>query len=1086
MHFSNIRFVDFERKVTKLRMKEKIIMLKKLKKRTVVQFAALLLLAAFAIAVGACPTEEVPVGLNKTPLQTKITEAKSARTGVVVNTSNALVASGTKWVTQAVQDTFDTAITVAETALSAATQTELDTAVTVLSAAITAYTNAQGTGTRTGGWTSAQLSTLIAEAIAAKDGVETDTHAGNVHIGKSWVTSEIMTALDNAITAAQSAVTANTGIDDAYSALSAALTAFTPTPGTKPIVTILRELIDEAKAAKDGVDVDTAAGNVAQGAKWVTSEEMTAFDDAISAAETALNATTQPEVDDAVIDLTAALEDFNDAKRDGTKTEGFQKSELEALILKAKADKEGVLTDTDADNVAGGVHWVTSAEMTALDTAITTAESAVSSNSGIDSAYTGLSGAITSFLAARKTGTTVTLTALNTLITQARTAKTGVLIDTAAGNVAQGTNWVLQSVMTTFDTAITTAEGALSATTQAEVTTAVTNLTSAISTFNGSLQIGTKISYDELNGLITAAKAARTGVEINTSAANVDLGTKWVTQAVMTAFDTAITTAEAAQSAVTQVAVNTAVTNLTTAITTFTNAQQQGTKTAPVGPVATNYGTTLTWGTEFTPTALGLTPGDDTTKLMLNWYSTQNSTGKLAQVRFIEGTKNAGYALIEATGAVANAVSSSTTTTHKVTVTGLKPDTSYQYSVRQSSTGENWSPMYDFKTPPATGTWTFAVISDPQLTQLNVDTDSRYPATNTTTRAGWAETMTKVVAANVSFIVSAGDQVDASSGNETEYNNFFAPPGLRSLPLAPTAGNHDRHNHFMDHYNLPNEQFSGSARTTNTMGTYFYLYNNILFVALNDSEGSQSSIPSGIAAYITRFENAINAAKTAHAGEYDWLIVQHHKSTASVADHCADQDIEAYVKAGFEKKMSELGVDFVLAGHDHVYARSYPLQGMDNGLVSLPDKTQSGQDSSNASINHVPGKPVYLTFTTGSGLKYYAVSADPYFKYNNTLYQKSSSTYPYLGANASGTATEAGSTKYMAGALPVSNAAFVQPYIPSYSIVTVSNSPTGARTITFKTYPITTKSGQNSGAQQAYSFNENTPYDTIMVTKPAR
>jgi hypothetical protein len=336
--------------------------------------------------------------------------------------------------------------------------------------------------------------------------------------------------------------------------------------------------------------------------------------------------------------------------------------------------------------------------------------------------------------------------------------------------------------------------------------------------------------------------------------------------------------------------------------------------------------------------------------------------------------------------------------------------------------------------------------------------------------------MGKIVAADVSFIVSCGDQVDTSS-SETQYTNLFAPAGLRSLPFAPVVGNHDTNTIFFSHYNIPNNTDTSTSNGAN----YYYLYNNILFVGLNTSS-SPASRTAGQTA-VTRYVSTINAAKAAHAGKYDWLIVHHHKSTASVADHCADADLQYYVEGGFEYQMSLLGVDFVLAGHDHVYARSYPLEGKQNGLVSLPDKAQA-QSGPNASINSVPGKPVYLTFTTGSGLKYYAVSTDPYFKYNRTLYKKDNSAYPYLGANTTtGAVSSSGSTNYMDGNLPVSNAAFVQPYIPSYTVVTVSDVAGGRKSITFATYPIGTRSGTNTGAQQAYSFNENTPYDTITVTK---
>jgi len=498
-------------------------------------------------------------------------------------------------------------------------------------------------------------------------------------------------------------------------------------------------------------------------------------------------------------------------------------------------------------------------------------------------------------------------------------------------------------------------------------------------------------------------------------------------------------------------------------------------------PTETNYGETLSWGTEFTPATLGLNPGNDTTEIRLNWYSAGAPAGKFAKVRFIKGTKAEGTELKEVDGTVAAA--SSGFVQHKAVVTGLEPGASYQYSV--STDGTNWSPMYNFKIPAKTGAFKFAVIADPQLTMGNVDVNSRYN-NSMTTASGWLQTMEKIVAAGVSFIASGGDQVDAGGGNENEYTNLFAPTGLRSLPLAPVRGNHDAHAHFDYHFNIPNEQIFDEGRTITNGGNYFYLYNNILFVVLNTAPYPNNTVAAG--PYLQYFGQTLQAAVAANSGKYDWLIVQHHKSTASVGDHVADNDIQYYVEAGFETLMSYYNVDFVLAGHDHVYARSYPLKGMHEGRVSVPMKT--GFDPASGSTWVSPMDPIYLTFTTGSGLKYYAVSSDKTYEYNNTLYVKNNASYPYLGETEDDgvTSTFKGSIDYMTNLkLPVSNAAYVQPYIPSYCIVEVNG-----RSITFKTYPIFSSSLDNKGTStairsyvegQPHNFDLNTPYDVITVTK---
>jgi len=352
---------------------------------------------------------------------------------------------------------------------------------------------------------------------------------------------------------------------------------------------------------------------------------------------------------------------------------------------------------------------------------------------------------------------------------------------------------------------------------------------------------------------------------------------------------------------------------------------------------------------------LGLTPGSDITELNLNWYSDGSENNKKTSVRLFD---SAGKFISITYGKTGTA--SAGKLYHRVTLKNLKAGAKYKYSV--SSDSVNCSDMYNYSTPAA-GAFRFAVVADPQLTTGSQDSESIYA--DKSTAEGWAQTVSKIAAANASLIVSAGDQVDKIAyGDENEYANLFAPAALRSIPFAPTVGNHDRHCPFIYHFNLPNEQDAPAKCTGNGQatvekaGNYFYLYNNVLFIALNTSAypGSKKNA----ASYITVFENTIKAAKTANAGKYDWLVVHHHKSTASVAIHVADSDIQYYVEAGFEKLMTTHGVDLVLAGHDHIYVRSHLMK----------------QDSiDDFSVRSVDGKgTIYLTLTTAGGLKYYSPS----------------------------------------------------------------------------------------------------------------
>jgi len=361
-------------------------------------------------------------------------------------------------------------------------------------------------------------------------------------------------------------------------------------------------------------------------------------------------------------------------------------------------------------------------------------------------------------------------------------------------------------------------------------------------------------------------------------------------------------------------------------------------------------------GIEFVPEMLGLTPGATTAEVNFAWYSGTGS-GEKSFVRVFE--KNA---LVSTEKGISGGASEGKYF-HKATAKNLKPNTEYTYSVSNDSS--NWSVEYKYKTP-RTETFRFAVIGDPQLTTGEQDGSSKWFSSDKSVVEGWKTTVEKINAANVNFILSTGDQVDAGS-NEKEYENLFAPPALKSIPLAPTLGNHDSWGPlFKYHFNLPNEQnFSAE-----NYGNYFYLYNNILFVALNTSAGVESVDEAK--PYIDSFDTTLAAAKAMYKGKYKWLIVQHHKSTRSVADHSADKDIQHYMDAGFEQLMEKHNVKFVLAGHDHVYAR-----------------------------NHLGGI-YYVTFTTASGLKYYELHNNAEGQQANIYAQNKIPGYAIFEVNENG------------------------------------------------------------------------------------
>ena len=224
-------------------------------------------------------------------------------------------------------------------------------------------------------------------------------------------------------------------------------------------------------------------------------------------------------------------------------------------------------------------------------------------------------------------------------------------------------------------------------------------------------------------------------------------------------------------------------------------------------------------------------------------------------------------------------------------------------------------------------------------------------------------------------------------------------------------------------------------REMETKGNYYYLYDNVLFVTLNtgaypggndeENEGNVS-VPSAskdnseAEAIVDNFRTVLASATTEYHGQYQWLVVTHHKSTQTVAKHAADSDIENYVDAGFEKVMDDFDVDFVLGGHDHVYSRSYVLK-------------DGKRNAERLSSYHNPDGTIYLTGNCSSDMQYYT-PFEKVDKSNNT-------DFPVL-ANG-----ETGSAAYLKGQtaqnpadyLPYGNQEWNQDYSPSYAIFDVSD-----------------------------------------------
>ncbi|MCT1413958.1 purple acid phosphatase family protein [Corynebacterium sanguinis] len=280
-------------------------------------------------------------------------------------------------------------------------------------------------------------------------------------------------------------------------------------------------------------------------------------------------------------------------------------------------------------------------------------------------------------------------------------------------------------------------------------------------------------------------------------------------------------------------------------------------------------------------------------------------------------------------------------------VSDLTPGETYSYQIGSDAGG--FSAPESFTIDDGDDSWKFVAVSDAQIgVNLKVSEQG----------ATWRTTAGNAAAANpdASLFVSLGDQVEGWGdliGRYGQYNEFFSAPQLRTYRFAAIEGNHETYpsgastRHFKEHWNLPNEQ----GETSN----YFFEQNNALFIALNSNRKDDA----GLAEQAQFVRDTV----AAHGGDKDWVIVLNHFAFHSHGGRYTDDDI-VRMRNVLSPVFSEVGVDVVLNGHDHMYNRSYLMNGLEPVVPGAP--AEPGDV-----LHQGPGEVLYLTLSTAGGGKFY-------------------------------------------------------------------------------------------------------------------
>jgi predicted phosphodiesterase len=236
---------------------------------------------------------------------------------------------------------------------------------------------------------------------------------------------------------------------------------------------------------------------------------------------------------------------------------------------------------------------------------------------------------------------------------------------------------------------------------------------------------------------------------------------------------------------------------------------------------------------------------------------------------------------------------------HSVTFAGLQPDTLYAYRVGD---GTRWSEWFHFRTASSTRdkAFSFLYLGDAQNDILSLF--------SRVIREGFRH------APDMRFIIHAGDLVN-DGNSDWQWGEWFHAGGFihAMVPSIPVAGNHEYRAataeeaaknasslslYWKPQFTLPQNGVKGLEESN-----YWMDYENTRIIVLNSNRDRESQT--------AWMREALRDNPRA------WTVATFHHPVFSAA---TERD-NAALREAWKPVLEEFGVDLVLQGHDHTYAR---------------------------------------------------------------------------------------------------------------------------------------------------------------------
>ncbi len=296
--------------------------------------------------------------------------------------------------------------------------------------------------------------------------------------------------------------------------------------------------------------------------------------------------------------------------------------------------------------------------------------------------------------------------------------------------------------------------------------------------------------------------------------------------------------------------------------------------------------------------------GDPKTSMVAQWRTPDEDKSKVTVVRYAKGANLSADALTETGVGVTfgyKATGSQIYQIHQGHMCGLEPGTDYSYQV---GGGGTFSPVYTFHTAPD-----IIAHPDTEVVLGNLgDSRDGYDV--------WSSLVEEVTKRSPDLILFTGDAVTVGL-TQFEWEEFFgrAESLFARVPVISAHGNHEVNAvNYYSQFAMPGDQ-----------ETFGFDWGYAHITVGNDT-------PEDIGYLTGKFKDAIAAdferSKTAR-----WKIMMHHQPLWSASTR---HGASVVLQDAWGPVIDQYRIDLVLAGHDHDYEVSKPL---DNGVVQSSNAT---------------------------------------------------------------------------------------------------------------------------------------------------